>query len=235
MARAQQAQRRRSDLPGDGTLPGAAAAPPLPLGALGPKHASCACVRALAPPHWRRRRSHFAAASERVAECLPGVSLRKAAVADGPERAVLSGSRKRTPVGKRRPCHPLGRGALRSCSRALLRSAGGGGGWGKGRGARRVPGLRVARGSPHHACAVQACFVDPAFLQRLPAPCPKQPNPSSFSGLRVAMAVALLPPIVRRGGRGSRGSEPAMMPPHTLRALHSLWHQIPGAVLRPGG
>lgn len=82
--------------------------PAPPWGALRPKLVSCACVRALAPPHWRRRRSHFAAASERVAVCFPGVSLRKAAAPDGPKRAVLSGTRRRTPVGKRRPCHPLG-------------------------------------------------------------------------------------------------------------------------------
>ena len=67
------------------------------------------------------------------------MSVAKAEATDGPKRAVLSGTRKRTPVRERHPCHPVGPAALQPGF-----VAGGGEGEGEGEPPRRVPGLRVA-------------------------------------------------------------------------------------------
>lgn len=153
-----------------------AAAPPLPWGALSPKLASCACVRALTPPPWRRRRSHFSP-PPRELRCVCPVSLRKAAATDRPERAVFSDTRKQTPVGERRLCHPL-----EPWGSALLQPgfvARRGRRWRVGEGARRPPGSRIA------GCVLLAAprlsspgrGVDPFFPPAMDSPYPKQLNP----------------------------------------------------------
>lgn len=99
-------------------------------------HPPGAAVGAISPPPPRELR------------CVCRVFLTKAAATGGPERAVFSDARKRTPVGERRLCYPLRGVGLRApaaglCCEARATVAGGG----RGEAAAGFPdcGLRAAR------------------------------------------------------------------------------------------
>lgn len=127
--------------------------------------------------------------------CGCRLSRRKTGAKDGPKRAVLPSTRQRRPVGERRPRHPLRRlAAPPLCSRPLLLSAGGRGGWGMGRAAAPVAGiagcgllstpvLSRVRGAPILSSrSSQSCFQSGQTPLRPPAcaagRCPAHPRGS---------------------------------------------------------
>lgn len=155
--------------------------------------ASCACVRPLTPPLWRRGRSHFVAASTLVAARLPGVC--EEGRRQGPPGESCALRHREAEAGKSKASSPPVGAAWSPAALQPGFVAERGDGWGKGS---RPPGSRIAGWEPLAArrwrCWEQRCGPH-SFSRPSPVLCPKQTNPTFSSDLRAA--VALSPPIER--------------------------------------
>lgn len=139
-------------------------------GVRGAEFAFCACVSALTTPpvaaaaaispaprcELRSVQRVFSERGRNRGPSEEGCALRPQAAEAGKGKASLP------------PAVTGGVGPPPLCSRALLRSAGRGGGWGKGEPAHRVPGLQGACYSPRRACAALGASWPPAFLPLVP-------------------------------------------------------------------